>query len=69
MMTGIPTNRIAQKESNKLLSMGTELSNKVIGQVDAIKKLTKAIQRTRVGLKDPKKPIGSFIFLGTYRCG
>jgi ATP-dependent Clp protease ATP-binding subunit ClpC len=64
MMTGIPTNRIAQKESNKLLSMGTELSNKVIGQVDAIKKLTKAIQRTRVGLKDPKKPIGSFIFLG-----
>jgi ATP-dependent Clp protease ATP-binding subunit ClpC len=64
MMTGIPTNRIAQKESNKLLSMATELSNKVIGQVDAIKKLTKAIQRTRVGLKDPKKPIGSFIFLG-----
>lgn len=64
MMTGIPTNRIAQKESNKLLTMGTELSNKVIGQGDAIKKLTKAIQRTRVGLKDPKKPIGSFIFLG-----
>lgn len=64
MMTGIPTNRIAQKESNKLLSMATELSNKVIGQVEAIKKLTKAIQRTRVGLKDPKKPIGSFIFLG-----
>lgn len=64
MMTGIPTNRIAQKESNKLLSMGAELSNKVIGQTDAIKKLTKAIQRTRVGLKDPKKPIGSFIFLG-----
>ena len=64
MMTGIPTNRIAQKESNKLLSMATELSGKVIGQVDAIKKLTKAIQRTRVGLKDPKKPIGSFIFLG-----
>ncbi len=64
MMTGIPTNRIAQKESNKLLSMATELSGKVIGQTDAIKKLTKAIQRTRVGLKDPKKPIGSFIFLG-----
>jgi ATP-dependent Clp protease ATP-binding subunit ClpC len=64
MMTGIPTKRIAQKESNKLLSMSTELSGKVIGQEEAIKKLTKAIQRTRVGLKDPKKPIGSFIFLG-----
>jgi ATP-dependent Clp protease ATP-binding subunit ClpC len=64
MMTGIPTNRIAQKESNKLLSMGDELSGKVIGQKEAIKKLTKAIQRTRVGLKDPRKPIGSFVFLG-----
>jgi ATP-dependent Clp protease ATP-binding subunit ClpC len=64
MMTGIPTNRIAQKESNKLLNMAEELNNKVIGQEEAIKKLTKAIQRTRVGLKDPKKPIGSFIFLG-----
>lgn len=64
MMTGIPTNRIAQKESNKLLGMSEELSGKVIGQEEAIQKLTKAIQRTRVGLKDPKKPIGSFIFLG-----
>ena len=64
MMTGIPTNRIAQKESNKLLNMAEELNNRVIGQEEAIKKLTKAIQRTRVGLKDPKKPIGSFIFLG-----
>ncbi|HEY5918604.1 MAG TPA: ATP-dependent Clp protease ATP-binding subunit [Chryseolinea sp.] len=64
MMTGIPTNRIAQKESNKLLNMTDELNNKVIGQEEAIKKLTKAIQRTRVGLKDPRKPIGSFIFLG-----
>ena len=64
MMTGIPTNRIAQKESNKLLNMANELNGKVIGQEEAIKKLTKAIQRTRVGLKDPKKPIGSFIFLG-----
>ncbi|MEK6780786.1 MAG: ATP-dependent Clp protease ATP-binding subunit [Bacteroidota bacterium] len=64
MMTGIPTKRIAQKESNKLLGMSEELSGKVIGQEDAIKKLTKAIQRTRVGLKDPRKPIGSFIFLG-----
>jgi len=64
MMTGIPANRIAQKESNKLLGMGDQLNGKVIGQDEAIKKLTKAIQRTRVGLKDPKKPIGSFIFLG-----
>ena len=64
MMTGIPTNRIAQKESNKLLGMSGELSGRVIGQEEAIKKLTKAIQRTRVGLKDPKKPIGSFVFLG-----
>ncbi|QDH77848.1 ATP-dependent Clp protease ATP-binding subunit [Echinicola soli] len=64
MMTGIPAKRIAQKEGNKLLNMGGELQDKVIGQSDAIKKLTKAIQRTRVGLKDPKKPIGSFIFLG-----
>lgn len=64
MMTGIPTNRIAQKESNKLLNMTEELNGRVIGQEEAIRKLTKAIQRTRVGLKDPKKPIGSFIFLG-----
>jgi ATP-dependent Clp protease ATP-binding subunit ClpC len=64
MMTGIPANRIAQKESNKLLGMGNSLSGKVIGQEEAIGKLTKAIQRTRVGLKDPRKPIGSFIFLG-----
>ena len=64
MMTGIPSNRIAQKESNKLLGMADQLSGKVIGQEEAIKKLTKAIQRTRVGLKDPRKPIGSFIFLG-----
>ncbi|MHA7130070.1 ATP-dependent Clp protease ATP-binding subunit [Algoriphagus namhaensis] len=64
MMTGIPTKRIAQNEGAKLLNMTQDLSGKVIGQDEAIKKLTKAIQRTRVGLKDPKKPIGSFIFLG-----
>ncbi|MCE7054746.1 ATP-dependent Clp protease ATP-binding subunit [Algoriphagus sp. AGSA1] len=64
MMTGVPAKRIAQNEGVKLLGMNTELSGKVIGQDEAIKKLTKAIQRTRVGLKDPKKPIGSFIFLG-----
>ena len=64
MMTGIPTNRIAQNESAKLLGMGEELMSKVIGQEEAIEKLVKAIQRTRVGLKDPRKPIGSFVFLG-----
>jgi ATP-dependent Clp protease ATP-binding subunit ClpC len=63
-MTGIPVNRVAAKEGEKLLQMEEQLSNQVIGQPDAIKKLVKAIQRTRVGLKDPKKPIGSFIFLG-----
>ncbi|MEM9896720.1 MAG: ATP-dependent Clp protease ATP-binding subunit, partial [Bacteroidota bacterium] len=64
MMTGIPTKRIAENESAKLLTMGDDLKGKVIGQDEAISKLTKAIQRTRVGLKDPKKPIGSFVFLG-----
>jgi ATP-dependent Clp protease ATP-binding subunit ClpC len=64
MMTGIPAKRIAQNEGAKLLNMGEELKGKVVGQDVAIKKLTKAIQRTRVGLKDPKKPIGSFVFLG-----
>ncbi|QHT71455.1 ATP-dependent Clp protease ATP-binding subunit [Rhodocytophaga rosea] len=64
MMTGIPTKRIAQNEGIKLLEMGNELKGKVIGQDEAIAKLVKSIQRTRVGLKDPKKPIGSFVFLG-----
>ncbi|WKN33892.1 ATP-dependent Clp protease ATP-binding subunit [Porifericola rhodea] len=64
MMTGIPTSRVAQNESQKLLGMGEELKGKVIGQDDAINKLAKAIQRTRVGLKDPQKPIGTFVFLG-----
>ncbi|MFZ9045924.1 MAG: ATP-dependent Clp protease ATP-binding subunit [Cyclobacteriaceae bacterium] len=64
MMTGIPTKRIAQNESKKLLNMKEELTGSVIGQDEAVVKLTKAIQRTRVGLKDPRKPIGSFVFLG-----
>jgi ATP-dependent Clp protease ATP-binding subunit ClpC len=64
MMTGIPTKRIAQSEGNKLLSMGDDLKKSVIGQDKAVVKLTKAIQRTRAGLKSPNKPIGSFIFLG-----
>ena len=63
-MTGIPVNRVAATEGQKLLNMHEELQGKVIGQDPAITKLVKAIQRTRVGLKDPKKPIGSFIFLG-----
>ncbi len=64
MMTGIPLQRVGQTDSNKLLNMYSTIADKIIGQDDAIKKLTKAIQRTRAGLKDPKKPIGSFIFLG-----
>jgi ATP-dependent Clp protease ATP-binding subunit ClpC len=64
MMTGIPVKRIAQGEGVKLLNMENELKAKVIGQEKAIVKLAKAIQRTRAGLKDPNKPIGSFIFLG-----
>lgn len=64
MMTGIPLQRVGQTDSTKLLNMFDKINEKIIGQDDAIKKLTKAIQRTRAGLKDPKKPIGSFIFLG-----
>ena len=64
MMTGIPTKRVAQKEQTKLVGMSDQLQGRVIGQDEAIKKLTKAIQRTRVGLKDPTKPIGTFVFLG-----
>jgi len=64
MMTGIPVEKIAQKESKRLLGMSKELSKEVIGQENAIDKLVRAIKRTRVGLKDSRKPIGSFIFLG-----
>lgn len=64
MMTGIPVNKIAQSEGQKLLRMKDELTARVIGQDEAIVKLAKAIQRTRAGLKDPSRPIGSFIFLG-----
>ncbi|RJE73095.1 ATP-dependent Clp protease ATP-binding subunit [Reichenbachiella sp. MSK19-1] len=64
MMTGVPVKRVAQKESKKLLTMKDDLKKQVIGQDEVIVKLSKAIQRTRVGLKDPKKPIGSFVFLG-----
>ena len=64
MMTGIPVQRIAQKEGKRLANLEGELTGMVIGQNDAVKKVVKAIQRNRAGLKDPKKPIGSFIFLG-----
>ncbi len=64
MMSGVPVNKISQNEGQKLLKMKESLSGKVIGQEEAIIKLTKAIQRTRAGLKDPSRPIGSFIFLG-----
>ncbi len=64
MMSGIPVTRIAQAETARLVKMPEELQGKVIGQDEAIKKVVKAIQRNRAGLKDPNKPIGSFIFLG-----
>ena len=64
MMTGIPVQKVAQSESKKLIGMGEDIQSMVVGQDEAITKITKAIQRNRVGLKDPSKPIGSFIFLG-----
>jgi ATP-dependent Clp protease ATP-binding subunit ClpC len=64
MMTGIPVNRIAQSESERLLHMGDALKEYIVGQDEPLEKLCKAIRRTRAGLKDPKRPIGSFIFLG-----
>jgi len=64
MMTGIPVSKVAQSEGIKLLNMSEELKGAVVGQNDALIKVAKAIQRNRVGLKDPKKPIGTFIFLG-----
>ena len=64
MMTGIPVNRIAQTESNKLAQLPELIQNKVIGQNEAVLKIARSIQRNRAGLKDPNKPIGSFIFLG-----
>lgn len=64
MMTGVPVQRIAKNEGEKLMQMADELEGKVIGQNEAIVKMAKAIRRNRVGLKDPNKPIGTFIFLG-----
>lgn len=64
MWTGIPTNKLTEKESDKLLHMEDELHKRVIGQEEAIRTISQAIRRSRTGLKDPKKPVGSFIFLG-----
>ena len=64
MMTGVPVQRIAQAEGMRLMEMGPELKSEIIGQDKAIEKVVKAIQRNRVGLKDPNKPIGTFMFLG-----
>ncbi len=64
MMSGVPVQRIAQAEGIRLMNMGKELRGSVVGQDDAIQKIVKAIQRNRAGLKDPNKPIGSFVFLG-----
>jgi ATP-dependent Clp protease ATP-binding subunit ClpC len=64
MMTGIPVNRIAEGETAKLLKMAEELKTQVIGQEEAVEHLAKAIRRARAGLKDPSRPIGSFMFLG-----
>ena len=64
MMTGVPVKRIAKNEGERLMKMADELQGKVIGQDDAIVKIAKAIRRNRAGLKDPNKPIGTFIFLG-----
>lgn len=64
MMSGVPVQRIAQAEGTRLKNMGDTLKKGIIGQDEAVAKIVKAIQRNRVGLKDPKKPIGSFVFLG-----
>ena len=64
MMTGVPTQRVAQGEGSRLLEMGDSLKGSVIGQDEAVQKVVKAIQRNRIGLKDPGKPIGTFMFLG-----
>lgn len=64
MMTGVPTQRISTNEGARLMKMASELEGKVVGQDEAIVKIAKAIRRNRAGLKDPNKPIGSFIFLG-----
>ena len=69
MMSGIPVTKVGKNELEKLAKMSENLNGKVIGQEDAVKKVVKAIQRNRTGLKDPNRPIGTFIFLGTTGVG
>ncbi|KIA84630.1 Clp protease ClpC [Kaistella solincola] len=69
MMSGIPVTKVGKNELDKLSQMDDMLNGKVIGQTDAVKKVVKAIQRNRAGLKDPNRPIGTFIFLGTTGVG
>ena len=69
MMTGVPVNKIAEGDAKRLITMAADLKAEVIGQAEAIEKLAKAIKRSRTGLKDPAKPIGSFIFLGSTGVG
>ena len=63
MWTGIPVMELAEEESDRLLHMEEELHKHIIGQDEAIEKIAKAVRRSRAGLKDPKRPVGSFIFL------
>ncbi|CAM5318826.1 ATP-dependent Clp protease ATP-binding subunit ClpC OS=Lysinibacillus sphaericus OX=1421 GN=LS41612_00970 PE=3 SV=1 [Lysinibacillus sphaericus] len=65
MWTGIPVAKIAHEESAKLLQLEEELHKRVVGQGEAVEAISRAIRRARAGLKDPKRPIGSFIFLGS----
>ena len=69
MMSGVPVTKVGKNELDKLAKMDENLNGKVIGQTDAVKKVVKAIQRNRAGLKDPNRPIGTFIFLGTTGVG
>ncbi len=69
MMSGVPVTKVGKNELDKLAKMDDKLNGKVIGQEDAVKKVVKAIQRNRAGLKDPNRPIGTFIFLGTTGVG
>jgi ATP-dependent Clp protease ATP-binding subunit ClpC len=64
MMTGIPVSRVAEKEMDKLLRLEDNLKARIVGQDEAIQKVSQAIQRARTGLKDPRRPIGTFMFLG-----
>jgi ATP-dependent Clp protease ATP-binding subunit ClpC len=64
MITSVPIYKLAETEGDRLVKMGDAIRSKVIGQDEAVQKIAKSIQRNRAGLKDPNKPIGSFIFLG-----